>query len=72
MTAQRLCPATRAHLLLVLVDIEQALAGTANLEALALIERAPFDLRQDWPEAAHDALQRARKLLQTSTEGTPR
>lgn len=41
-------------------------------DALALIERAEADLRQGWHEAAHDTLGRARKLLQTCTEGNPR
>ena len=32
-------------------------------DALALIERAEAALRNGWPEAAHDALGRARRLL---------
>ena len=71
MTA-RLQPETRAALLLALVDIERLLSGYADPEAHGLIERARFDLRQGWHEAAHDALGRARKLLQTCTEGNPR
>ena len=71
MTA-RLQPETRAALLLALVDIERLQAGSADPEVLVLIERARFDLRQGWHEAAHDALGRARKLLQTCTEGNPR
>ena len=32
-------------------------------EALALLERAAYDLRQGWPEAALDAASRAVKVL---------
>ena len=41
-------------------------------EALGLIERAEADIAAGWPEAALDALGRARRLLQTRTEGKPR
>ena len=68
MTA-RLSFETRTALLLAMTCIERLLACSVDPEALALIERARFDLRQGWHEAAHDALGRARKLLQTCTEG---
>ena len=71
MTA-RLQPETRAALLLALVDIERLLSGDADPEVRGLLDRAAHDLRNDWAEAAHDALGRARKLLQTCTEGNPR
>ena len=60
---------TRVHLVLALVDIEQALAGNANPEVHGLIERARQDLHQGWPEAAHDALRWARRLLAGYTPG---
>ncbi len=41
-------------------------------EALALIERAEADLRQCWPEAAGDALARARALLAAFLEKASR
>ena len=41
-------------------------------EALTLIERAEADIAAGWHEAALDALGRARRLLQTRTEGKPR
>lgn len=37
-------------------------------DALALIERAEADLRNGWPEAAQDALGRARALLESCTQ----
>jgi len=36
-------------------------------ELLGLLERAEADLRNGWPEAAQDALGRARKLLSDHT-----
>ena len=54
---------TRVHLALAMAETEVALTGTTDLEVRGLLERAAHDLRNDWPEAAHDALERARKLL---------
>ena len=61
----QLRPETRAALLLALTRIERLLAGETDPEALGLIERARYDLRHGWPEAALDALGRARRLLET-------
>lgn len=71
MTA-RLQPETRAHLLLAMAEIEALQAGASDPEVSGLLDRAHFDLRQGWHEAAHDALWRARKLLQTRIEGDHR
>ena len=63
MSTQRLSFETRTALLLAMTCIERLLRGDADPEAHGLLERARFDLAQRWPEAAHDALERARKLL---------
>ena len=68
----RLQPETRTALLAAMVDIERLQAGTSNPEVLALIERGKYDIAVGWHEAAHDALGRARELLQTCTEGNHR
>ena len=71
MTA-RLTFETHTALLLAMADIERLQAGTSDPEVLALIERGKYDIAAGWHEAAHDALGRARKLLQTHTEGSSR
>lgn len=63
MSTQRLSFETRVHLALAMAETEVALTGTTDLEVLALIERARFDLRRGWDAAAADCLGRARRLL---------
>lgn len=67
-TAQRLTPETRTALALAMAEIERLQAGTSDLGVRGLLERAEADLRQGWPEAAHDALERARALLAACIE----
>jgi hypothetical protein len=38
-------------------------AGAARAELRDLLERAAYDLRHGWPEAAYDAIGRALRLL---------
>lgn len=62
MTA-RLQPETHAALLRALVDIGQLLRSATDPVVADQLDRARHDLRQGWREAAHDALERARRLL---------
>jgi hypothetical protein len=39
-------------------------AGAARAELRSLLERAAYDLRQGWPEAAYDCIGRALRLLE--------
>lgn len=46
--------------------------ATRDRELIELLDRAESDLRQGWPEAAHDALGRARAMLESYTgRGAP-
>ena len=57
-------------------EVNRKLAGRFThqhaAKVLALIERTQADMRAGWIEAARDALWRARRLLQTCTEGDHR
>lgn len=67
MNARPLRTSTRLALTAALLRIEAQLAKTVSRETirdvLDLIERAEYDLAQNWPGAAIDALTRACRLL---------
>ena len=58
-------PETRAELLAAILRLEALLPG-GNVPGVSdLVERAEADIAAGWPEAALDALGRARRLLET-------
>ncbi len=71
MSAQHLRPETHAQLLAAMLRLEALLPGGNVHGVVDLVERAEADLRAGWPEAALDALGRARRLISPNEGAAP-